>query len=70
MKQYISPSTIAFELHTPSLMIATSNGTEITAPGDIQTQKKGGGIPWEDSMDNGKEKKNHRRTIARGAWHG
>ena len=55
MKQYIRPSTIAFELHTPSLMIATSNGTEITNPGDIQTQKKGGGIPWEDYMDYGQE---------------
>ena len=55
MKQYISPSTIAFELHTPSLMIATSNGTEITDPGAIHTQKKGGGIPWEDYMDCGQE---------------
>ena len=55
MKQYISPSTIAFELHTPSLMIATSNGTEITDPGDIQTQKKSRGIPWEDDMDYGQE---------------
>ena len=55
MKQYISPSTIAFELHTPSLMIATSNGTVITDSGDIQTQKKGGAIPWEDYMDYGQE---------------
>ena len=55
MKQYISPSTIAFELHTPSLMISTSDGQTITDPGIIQTQKKGGGIPWEDYMDYGHE---------------
>ena len=55
MKQYISPSTIAFELHTPSLMISTSDGQTITDPGIIQTQKKGGGIPWEDYMNYGQE---------------
>ena len=55
MKRYISPSTIAFELHTPSLMISTSDGQTITDSGIIQTQKKGGGIPWEDYMDYGQE---------------
>ena len=55
MKQYISPSTIAFELHTPSLMISTSDGQTITDSGIIQTQKKGGGIPWEDYMNYGQE---------------
>ena len=55
MKQYISPSTIAFELHTPSLMISTSDGQTLTDSGLIQTQKKGGGIPWEDYMDYGQE---------------
>ena len=55
MKQYISPSTIAFELHTPSLMISTSDGQTITDSGIIQTQKKGGGIPWGDCSDYGQE---------------
>ena len=55
MKQYISPSTIAFELHTPSLMIATSDTYTVESSEEIQTQKKGGGIPWEDYMNYGQE---------------
>ena len=55
MKQYISPSSVAFELQTPSLMISTSDGQTIDDPTLIQTQKKGGGIPWEDYMNYGQE---------------
>ena len=55
MKRYISPSTIAFELHTPSLMIATSDTSTVENSEEIQTQKKGGGIPWEDYMNYGQE---------------
>lgn len=55
MERYISPSTIAFELHTPSLMIATSDSYTVNNSEEIQTQKKGGGIPWADYMDYGQE---------------
>ena len=52
MKQYISPSSIAFELQTTSL---STNDTLIDDSNLIQTQKKGGGIPWEDYMNYGQE---------------
>ena len=55
MKQYISPSSIAFELQTTSLMSLSTNDTLIDDSNLIQTQKKGGGIPWEDYMDYGQE---------------
>ena len=55
MKQYISPNTIAFELHTPSLLPATSDTYTVGSSEEIQTQKTGGGIPWEDYMDYGQE---------------
>lgn len=55
MKQYISPSSIAFELQTTSLMSLSTNDTLIDDSNLIQTQKKGGGIPWEDYMNYGQE---------------
>ena len=55
MKQYISPSSIAFELQTTSLMSLSTNDTLIYDSNLIQTQKKGGGIPWEDYMNYGQE---------------
>ena len=56
MKQYISPSSIAFELQTTSLMsMSTNDSYTITDSETIQTQKKGGGIPWEDYMNYGQE---------------
>lgn len=56
MKQYISPSSIAFELQTTSLMsMSTNDSYTITDSDEIQTQKKGGGIPWEDYMNYGLE---------------
>lgn len=57
MKQYISPSSIAFELQTTSLMLNTSDSQTITESDEIQTQKKGGGIPWDDYMNYGQEDK-------------
>lgn len=56
MKQYISPSSIAFELQTTSIMSLSTNDTNpIDDSSLIQTQKKGGGIPWEDYMNYGQE---------------
>lgn len=55
MKQYISPSSIAFQLQTDSLMLNTSVSYTVEDPEIIQTQKKGGGIPWDDYMDYGQE---------------
>ena len=55
MKQYISPSSIAFELQTTSLMSLSTNNTLIDDSNLIQTQKKGEGIPWEDYMNYGQE---------------
>lgn len=56
MKQYISPSSIAFELQTTSLMsLSTNEHQTIDDSNLIQTQKKGGGIPWEDYMNYGQE---------------
>lgn len=50
MKQYISPSSIAFELQMTSLMLNTSEGYTIDDPTLIQTQKKEGGFPWEEDL--------------------
>ena len=58
MKQYITPSSIAFQLQT-SLPLTSSTLTtsddEVNESTLIQTQKKGVGIPWEDYMDYGQE---------------
>ena len=55
MKQYITPSSTVYLLQTDSLMIATSDSYTVEDSEIIQTQKKGGGIPWEDYMDYGQE---------------
>ena len=55
MKQYITPSSTVFQLQTDSLMIATSDSYTVNNSEEIQTQKKGGGIPWADYMDYGQE---------------
>ena len=55
MKQYITPSSTVYLLQTDSLMMNTSDTYTVGSSEEIQTQKKGGGIPWEDYMDYGQE---------------
>lgn len=50
MKQYISPSSVAFEMETTSLMLNTSDSHTIDDPTLIQTQKKEGSFPWEEDL--------------------
>lgn len=55
MKQYITPSSTVYLLQTDSLMMNTSDTYTVGSSEEIQTQKKGGGIPWDDYMDYGQE---------------